>query len=69
MFRIHLHAPASIVDDLLHNTLDVAIALREVKGAELRRGLVVVGVGFELLRQPILLNIPSKNEGEEHTIA
>ena len=57
------------MDDLLHNTLDVAIALRKVKGAELRRGLVVVGVGFELLRQPILLNIRSKNEGEEHTIA
>ena len=40
--------PASVVDDLLHNTLDVAIALRKVKGTELRRGLVVVGVGFEL---------------------
>ena len=42
------YVPASVVDDLLHNTLDVAIAFREVEGAELRRRLVVVGVGFEL---------------------
>lgn len=37
------------MDDLLHDTLDVAITLREVEGAELRRGLVEVGMGFELL--------------------
>ena len=36
------------MNDLLYNTLDVAIAFREVEGAELRRRLVVVGVGFEL---------------------
>ena len=36
------------MDDLLHNSLDVAITLREVEGAELRGGLVVVGVRFEL---------------------
>ncbi len=46
--RICDYAPASVVNDLLYDTLDVAIALRKVKGAELRRGLVVVGVGFEL---------------------
>ena len=36
------------MDDLLHDTLDVAVALRKVEGAELRRRLVVVGVRFEL---------------------
>lgn len=41
-------APARVVDDLLHNTLDVAIAFREVEGAELGRSLVVVRVGLEL---------------------
>ena len=44
------------MNDLLHNTLDVAIALRKVEGAELRRRLVVVGVGFELDKQPSVLN-------------
>ena len=44
------------MDNLLHNTLDVAIALRKVEGAELRRRLVVVGVGFELDKQPSVLN-------------
>ena len=46
--KARTHAPASIVDDLLHNTPDVAIALREVEGAELSRRLVVVGVRLEL---------------------
>ena len=45
---IHLHAPASIVDDLLHNTPDVTVALGEVEGTELSRRLVVVGVRLEL---------------------
>ncbi len=36
------------MDNLLHNTADVAIALREVEGTELRRRLVVVGVRLEL---------------------
>ena len=40
------------MDDLLHNALNVAIALRKVEGAELGRVLVVVGVGLELLRDP-----------------
>ena len=42
------HAPASIVDDLLHDTLDVTIALSEVESTELGRRLVVVGVRLEL---------------------
>ena len=36
------------MDDLLHNTPDVTIALREVEGTELGRRLVVVGVRLEL---------------------
>ena len=36
------------MDDLLHNTPDVAVALREVEGTELGRRLVVVGVRLEL---------------------
>ena len=36
------------MDDLLYNTLDVSIAFGEVERAELGRGLVVVGVRFEL---------------------
>lgn len=42
------YAPASVVNDLLHNTPDVAIAFREVEGAELGRRLVVVGMRLEL---------------------
>lgn len=45
---LQLHAPASIVDDLLYNTPDVTVALREVEGTELRRRLVVVGMRLEL---------------------
>ena len=44
------------MDDLLHNTLDVAIALREVERTELRRGLVEMGVGFELVKQADVLS-------------
>ena len=36
------------MDDLLHNTTDVAIPLSEVEVAEAGWGLVVVGVRFEL---------------------
>ena len=43
------------MDDLLHDTLNVAIALRKVEGAELRRRLVVVGVRLELFRQGDLI--------------
>ncbi len=39
------------MNDLLYDALDVAIALREVEGAELGGGLVVVGVRFELEEQ------------------
>lgn len=38
------YSPTSIVDDLFHNTPNVAIALSEVKGAELGRCLVVMCV-------------------------
>ena len=34
--------------DLLYNTPNVAIALRKVEGAELRRGLVMMGMRLEL---------------------
>lgn len=40
-------AAARIVDDLSHDTLEVAIALTEVKGPESRRTLAVVRVGLE----------------------
>lgn len=36
-----------VVDDLLHNTTDVAVALGIVERSELRRGLVQPGVGGE----------------------
>jgi hypothetical protein len=45
---MHADAPASIVDDLLHNTPNITVTLREVEGTELRRRLVVVGVRLEL---------------------
>ena len=45
---LYENAPASVVNDLLYNTADVAIALREVEGTELGRRLVVVGVRLEL---------------------
>ena len=38
---------ARVVDDLLHNTPDVAMALGEVEAAELRRSLPQAGVGSE----------------------
>ena len=37
------------MDNLLHDTTNVAIAFGIVEGTELGRGLVVVGVGFELV--------------------
>lgn len=43
-----LNVPASVVDDLLHNAADVAIALRKVEGTELSWRLVVVRVRTEL---------------------
>lgn len=48
IFSDESYAPTSVVNDLLYDALDVAIALREVEGAELGGGLVVVGVRFEL---------------------
>ena len=63
-------APARIVDDLLHNTLDVAIALSEVEGAELGRSLVVVRVGLELLKvMTKFLTERQRSEVNERTIA
>jgi len=40
-------ATAGVVDDLLHDTADVAMALGIVERAELRRGLPQAGVGSE----------------------
>jgi hypothetical protein len=37
------------MDNLLHNTTNVAIAFGIVERTELGRGFVVVGVGFELV--------------------
>ena len=41
-------SPASVVDDILHDTTDVAILLGIVEVTEAGGGLVVVGVCFEL---------------------
>ena len=38
---------AGVVDDLGDDSLEVAVALAEIEGAEARRPLAVVGVGFE----------------------
>lgn len=38
-------AAAGVVDDLLHDSADVAMALGEVEGPELGGGLVETGVG------------------------
>lgn len=40
--------PARVVDDLLHDSTDVAISLGEVEGTETSGSLVEMGVGFEL---------------------
>nr|GMC70146.1 60S ribosomal protein L2 [Ipomoea batatas] len=40
-------AATGVVDDLRHHTLEVAIALAEVEGAEAGGALAVVGVGLE----------------------
>jgi len=41
------HSPASVVDDLPHDTTDVAVLLSKVEVAETSRVLVVVRVGLE----------------------
>lgn len=41
------NVPAGVVDDLLHKTTDVAVALGVVVGTEPGRSLVVVRVGLE----------------------
>lgn len=51
LFCSESYSPTSVVNDLLYDALDIAIALREVEGAELGGGLVVVGVRFELFEQ------------------
>jgi hypothetical protein len=38
------HSPTSVVDDVLYDTPDVAVALCEVEVAQTGRGFVVVGV-------------------------
>lgn len=43
-----MYEPTSIVDDLLHNSADVAITLSEVEVTQTGGILVVVGVGGEL---------------------
>ena len=43
-----MHVPASIVDDLLYDTPNVAIAFRKVERAEGSWRLVVMGVRLEL---------------------
>lgn len=40
-------APASVVDDVLHDTTDVTVSLGEVEGTETRRLLSVVRVGLK----------------------
>lgn len=40
-------ASAGVVDDILHDALDVTAALSEVKSAELGCALAVVGVGLD----------------------
>lgn len=41
-------SPSGVVDDLLHNSTDVAIALGKVEVAEAGGVLVVLGVRLEL---------------------
>lgn len=43
-----LCVPASVVDNLFYDPANVTVALGEVEGTELGRGLVVVGVCREL---------------------
>lgn len=58
------------MNDLLYDALDVAIALREVEGAELGGGLVVVGVRFELFERRAKLQYNVHHaERRERTIA
>lgn len=53
------------MDDLLYDALDVAVALRKVEGAELRRRLVVVGVRLELHVRDGTVGLSSENAVEE----
>jgi len=48
--KVHqeFHRPASIVNDILHDSTNVAIAFCKVKRSESCRGFVVVGMGLEL---------------------
>lgn len=43
----NLYSPASVVDDLAHNTTDVTVLLGKVEVTETSGVLVVVGVGLE----------------------
>lgn len=56
------------MDDLLHNTTDVAIPLSEIEVAEAGGGLVVVGVRFELEKSSELEVDPAATKTAGHTI-
>ena len=43
------NAPASVVDDFLHNTANVTITFSVIEWTELCRCFVMVGVRFELV--------------------
>lgn len=49
-------SPASIVDDLLHNTPNVAIPFSEIEGTKLGRCFVMVGVRLELFARAEMIN-------------
>ena len=46
-----MYAPTGVVDDLFHDSADVAVAFRKVEVAESGGLLVVVGVRFELIKR------------------
>lgn len=54
--RSQWNLPAGIMDNFLHNTANVAIALGIVECTKLGRGLVVMGVRFELVHSDTKLD-------------
>ena len=48
-----VHVPARVVDDVLYNSPDVAVALGKVEGTQACGVLVQVGVRLELQRNSI----------------
>jgi hypothetical protein len=59
--NLYWNPPASIVNNFLHNTTDVTIALSVIKWTELCRCLIVVGVRFKLFPSSIKVNSVSMN--------